>query len=462
MSHEIVRSEAFQRAELAGERVRIVGLIGALAAMLLLAAVRAVGSGEAPERRLLTSVAGLVGAGILYESAVLVWVRRVLSRGAILPARFWMINVAAETLLPTAGLVLLTREPTMGPYRSLAAPAVLVYFIFIILSTLRLSPALTLLSGGASALGYLGVLLWTLRRYPLPAGATGVYSEPVYFTFAALLCLGGCVGAVVAGQIRGHAGAALAEARKAERLHRDLEVARSIQQGLLPSRPPSIAGFDIAGWNRPADQTGGDHYDWLRLPDGKVMVTLADVTGHGIGPALMTAACRAYGRACFASGASMGEAMVRLNDLLAPDLPPGKLVTYVAGLLDPASGRVRLLSAGHGPLFIYRPGEDRLESFAAHGVPLGVVAGMKYPAPQEIDLAPGDLVVLNTDGFLEWENGTEEPFGTERFHEALRSARELPAAEVIRRLQEAVGKFAAGTEQQDDLTAVVVRRLPSS
>ena len=457
MNGEIVRSEAFQKAELAGERVRVVGLIGALAALLLLSIARALVAGGPAARRGLLLVFLLLGLGILYESAILVWVRRALARGAVLPGGFWLVNVVVEALLPTAALVLLTRDPAIGPYRALAAPAVLVYFYFIILSTLRLNPVLTFLSGAASALGYTGVLLWTFRAYPLPAAGSGTFTPAIYFTFAAFLFLGGCVGALVARQIRGHAGAALAEARRSERMHRDLEVARSIQQGLLPSRPPRIAGYEIAGWNRPADQTGGDHYDWLKLPDGRVVVTLADVTGHGIGPALMTAACRAYGRASL-TGGRLDEGMVRLNDLLAPDLPPGKLVTYVAGVLDPASGRVLLLSAGHGPLFVYRTAADRLESFAAHGVPLGVMAGMRYPAPQEVDLSPGDLLVLVTDGFLEWENAAGEPFGTDRFHAALRAAKEQPAAEVIQRLQEAVGAFAAGAPQQDDLTAVVVKR----
>ena len=461
MNEEIIRSEAFQRAELAGERVRVAGLIGALAALLLVSVVRALATGGPVGMRVLLPVFLLLGLGILYESAILVWVRRALARGAILPGAFWPVNVVVETLLPTAALVLLTRDPVMGPYRALAAPAVLVYFFFIILSTLRLSPVLTLLSGIASALGYTAVLLWTFRQYPLPPAGNGVFPPAIYFTFAAFLFLGGCVGALVARQIRGHAGAALVEARRSERLHRDLEVARSIQQGLLPSRPPRIAGFEIAGWNRPADQTGGDYFDWLKLPDGRVVVTLADVTGHGIGPALMAAACRAYGRASLTEG-SLEEGMMRLNDLLSPDLPPGKLVTYVAGVLDPVSGRVRLLSAGHGPLFVYRPATDRLESFTAHGVPLGIMAGMRYPAPQELVLVPGDLLLLITDGFWEWENAAGEPFGADRVHAALRAAKDLPASEVIQRLQEAVGIFAAGTPQLDDLTAVVVKRPAES
>jgi serine phosphatase RsbU (regulator of sigma subunit) len=295
--------------------------------------------------------------------------------------------------------------------------------------------------------------------HPIASAPAGSFPLVVYLTFAALLLVGGGVAAAVAREIRGHAGAAVAEARKAERLHRDLEVARKIQQGLLPARPPRIAGFDVAGWNRPADQTGGDHFDYLPRGEGQWVVTLADVTGHGIGAALMTAACRAYGRASLKPAAGLGEALGGINDLLCHDLPPGKLATYVAALLTPSASRVLLLSAGHGPLLVYRTAEDRMESFAAHGVPLGVMAGMKYPSAQDLDLAPGDLLVLITDGFLEWEDGAGEPFGLDRLREALREAKDQSAAEVIDRLQAAVGRFAGGTAQQDDLTAVVVKRL---
>jgi serine phosphatase RsbU (regulator of sigma subunit) len=264
----------------------------------------------------------------------------------------------------------------------------------------------------------------------------------------------------VAGEIRRHLEAALREARQVERLRSDLEVARSIQQGLLPKEPPEVGNLDIAGWNKPADQTGGDYYGWQPMADGRVAVTLADVTGHGIGSALVAAACHAYSRGALAEGGDIGQAMIRINRLLSQDLPSGKLVTFVAGVLSPGDGRLELLSAGHGPLFLYTAADDRVQSFDAHGIPFGVMRTMGYGPAQQIILAPGDMLILVTDGFFEWTNASDEDFGLDRLRETIRSSRDLPAAEVISRMYEAVTHFTGGTVQQDDLTAVVVKRLP--
>ena len=111
--------------------------------------------------------------------------------------------------------------------------------------------------------------------------------------------MGGIVAGAVAGEIRKHVQAALREAEtksKLRAIQHDLQVARSIQQSLLPREAPHIAGFDIAGWNCPADDTGGDYFDWRTLSGGNVVVSLADVTGHGIGPALLASLCHAYAK----------------------------------------------------------------------------------------------------------------------------------------------------------------------
>jgi serine phosphatase RsbU (regulator of sigma subunit) len=149
---------------------------------------------------------------------------------------------------------------------------------------------------------------------------------------------------------------------------RDLEVARSIQQGLLPQDVPNVEGYEIAGWNDPADETGGDYFDWITLPDGRAMITLADVTGHGIGPALVTAVCRAYGRASLPLGPDLSAAMGRINGLLMDDLPRGKLVQLVAAVVAPG-GSIHMLSAGHRPLLVDRAATREFERHNAHAVP---------------------------------------------------------------------------------------------
>src|SRR6185369_16554810 len=119
----------------------------------------------------------------------------------------------------------------------------------------------------------------------------------IYFIYAGLILAGGIVAAVVSSRIRTHVAAALREAElksKLEQVNHDLDVARSIQQDLLPSQSPRLENFDIAGWNEPANETGGDYFDWQSLPDGRLAISLGDATGHGIGPALVSALCRAY------------------------------------------------------------------------------------------------------------------------------------------------------------------------
>ncbi len=219
-----------------------------------------------------------------------------------------------------------------------------------------------------------------------------------------------------------------------------------------------MEGFDIAGWNQPADETGGDYYDWQEFPDGRVALSLADVTGHGIGPALVTAVCRAYGRASISGKEDLGKVMDRIDHLLTADLPAGKLVQLVVAILDPATSKVQLLSAGHSPLLLYTASDDRIQIFNAHGVPFGVALGLGYGPSQEIALASGDILALVTDGFFEWTNAADEDFGLERLQDTIRASRDLPAREIISRLYTAVTAFAGGTPQMDDLTAVILKR----
>ncbi|MBI4580625.1 MAG: SpoIIE family protein phosphatase, partial [Planctomycetes bacterium] len=129
----------------------------------------------------------------------------------------------------------------------------------------------------------------------------------------------------------------LDDAEAKRRLERDLNIAREIQQKLLPKQVPRTPGFDVAGWNRPADQTGGDIFDFFALPDGRLGIMIADATGHGIGPALIVSQCRSVLRAITDSTEPPAELVRRLNDLLCEDLPSDRFVTLCFGILDPAA-----------------------------------------------------------------------------------------------------------------------------
>ncbi len=264
--------------------------------------------------------------------------------------------------------------------------------------------------------------------------------------------LGGQVGVVLQRQLL------LEQYAEKQRLQADLNIARDIQRNLLPERPPEVPGFDLAGFNQPADETGGDCYDFMPLEDGCVGITIADATGHGIGPALVIAECRALFRATIGLSRDLAANVCRINDLLCEDLPSDRFVTAFFGLLDPADGSLVHHSAGHGPLIQYRRAEDRFTELKPSGIPLGIMRGARFDAPQRLVMSPGDLMVLVTDGFLEWARADGEQFGAARLEQTVRRHRDEPSAAIIDAIREAVLSFAAGTPQADDLTAVVIRR----
>jgi phosphoserine phosphatase len=272
--------------------------------------------------------------------------------------------------------------------------------------------------------------------------------------------LGGLVAAGVTHEVRKHVEAALRDAQHVQRLRADLELARSIQQALLPGRSPDVPGCAVAGWTQPAEQTGGDYYDWLELPDGRLTIALADVSGHGISAALVTANCHSYFRASVPWHEDLRAAMDHLNRLLASDLPDGRFVTFAAATLDANEHRVKLLSAGHGPLLLYKAKDHTTTEYRAQGIPLGVMPDAEYADPHDIRMEPGDVLVLVTDGVTEWANDEGEQYGLERLRAAIANHAARPPGELIERIHKDVIEFAGNTPQLDDLTMVAVTRLP--
>ena len=457
MTERKIQSEAFNRAELESESHRIVGLLALLGALMLYVVVRsAVTSGES---RLLAAQMAVLVAAVVYEAAMLAIFKRALKHDREVNVAVVILNVLIETQLPTVAILLLIRSGVVQPQLALLSPAVLLYFLFIILSTLRLSPGLCILTGLAAVGGYAAVTLSTGVKDGAALGGV-----PIYLLYAILIYGGSIVAAIVAGQIRNHVFAALNEAElksELDRVNHDLDIARSIQQGLLPATAPSLEQFDLAGWNQPANQTGGDYFDWQSLPDGQVAISLADATGHGIGPALVSTSCRAYARASFLSGngqGGQGGLLKMLNRLLSQDLSANRFVTFAVVFLDPVLAQIRVLSAGHGPILWYRYNDDKMENLKAHGIPLGMLEGAEYEGATARYMDHGDLLVLVTDGFYEWTNPSGEEFGLARLEAVIRDSRDYSAKEIIARLRTAVAKFCQGTEQQDDLTAVVLKR----
>jgi serine phosphatase RsbU (regulator of sigma subunit) len=454
----LLNSRAFERASLKSESYRIVAVLCVLAAITVFAIVR----GLATHNYLLLIGQIIVLAFMIaHESVMLKAIKSALRYEEGVAPELWVFNVLIESQLPTVALFVLLLAQWMTPHQVLVAPAIVLYFLFITLSTLRLRPRLTLMTGVLSALGYLFVTLYVHFRFGDSANTGDRFPFPVYIVYAGLILAAAIIAAAVASQIRGYVNAALREAKlhsELERINHDLDIARSIQRGLLPESPPELDHFEIAGWNQPADQTGGDYFDWQRLPDGQIAISIGDATGHGIGPALVSALCRAYARASFLVDREHDQVLEHLNGLLANDLADDRFVTFAVVFLNPARSEVKVLSAGHGPILCYRRASNKLENFEAQGIPLGMIAGMPYEDSRLKCLKSGDMIVLVTDGFYEWQNPEAEEFGLDRLSNMIREARDCSANEVIARLYTAVTDFSRGTKQEDDLTAVVIKR----
>ena len=456
-----VDSLAFREALLRSEQRRIYGITAFLFifATAIVIRIAVFGSHMSPWGAIvLLSV-------VAYELWMLSAIKRVLKTGKNLPRALWILNIVLEIMVVALGVAFFS-SPLLEPtYRPIATPWVLAFFPLITLSVLRLNPRVSQVAGVTAALCYL-VSAYYLGWHPSFRNLNEHTVTQTAVTFyAALLLVSGFIAGMVGGEIKKHVEAALHEAemqRQLKEVEHDLEIARSIQQSLLPKIRPTIDGMEISGWNMPADATGGDYFDWKKLRDGRLVVTLADVTGHGIGPALLAAVCRAYARSSFDTHDDVVKALQHINQFFGEDLPAGRFATFVAAVCSGENGRVELLSAGHGPLFVYSSARDAFEEFGAQAIPLGLLPELHSGDPVILNLEPGDMVVLATDGFFEWENANGEEFGFARLTKAVREARHLPPEEIIAEIYNTVQSFVNGTKQIDDLTAVVIKRVGGS
>jgi serine phosphatase RsbU (regulator of sigma subunit) len=241
-------------------------------------------------------------------------------------------------------------------------------------------------------------------------------------------------------------------------MEHDLALAREIQQGLLPKATPRVDRFDVYGWSEACDETGGDYFDYVPMAEGRLGLVIADVTGHGVGPALLMAEARAYVRAAASfGGAGVDRLLHSVNNQLATDLGGGRFVTLFWGVLDPATGSFHYSSAGHGHSVIYRAGSGALEELESTGPPLGIMQNLDFPVGGTYELKSGDVVLLTTDGLEEAMNRSNEEFGRARLRETLSCSADRSAAEIARSIQSAVLSFMAGAPQRDDLTMIVVK-----
>ncbi len=240
----------------------------------------------------------------------------------------------------------------------------------------------------------------------------------------------------------------------------EFRLAREIQQRLFPAGPPSLAGYDLAGASCPAAATGGDYFDFIPTPAGNLLVVVGDVTGHGLGPALLMAAARAYLRALVLSDQRLEDILARARHLLLQDLGLDRFITVFFGQLSPEKGLWTYINAGHPPGYVMaadgRIKEELMPGTAALGLDLDEVD----LHPVQVTLEPGDLVLLLSDGIPEARSSTDEEFGEERMIDIVRRERARPAADIIRTLMDEAQRFNGADPNQDDMTLVVIKREP--
>jgi sigma-B regulation protein RsbU (phosphoserine phosphatase) len=234
-------------------------------------------------------------------------------------------------------------------------------------------------------------------------------------------------------------------------------VAREIQQRLFPKGPPTLPGYDIAGASYPAEATGGDYFDYLPMLNDRWGFIVADVSGHGVGPALLMAETRAYLRVLAGRREDVGEILTRANSVLAEDVGTERFVTLFLARLDPRERALMYASAGHSPGFILDRSGAVKTKLPRTGIPLGMRPDTQYVPSEAYKLAPGDIVLLLTDGVEETCSPENALLGIDRTLDILRDFRSKSAQEIVEGLYDASRRFCHNAPQTDDITAIVIK-----
>jgi serine phosphatase RsbU (regulator of sigma subunit) len=242
------------------------------------------------------------------------------------------------------------------------------------------------------------------------------------------------------------------------RVQQDLDAARSIQRSLLPQRLPDVPGYSIGFKSKTCYEVGGDYLDIVEMPDGTVLLVVADVAGKGLASAIVSVSFRSAFRAAASTGLSLNEIATRMNESHweEGEETRRRYVTAIFVRLDPKMGEVEAVNAGHNPGFVLHP-DGSMCQFDAAGTPLGLLPGMSYSA-ECCAFPPGSRLVLYTDGLTEAFRDEEE-FGTERLIENFSRYQRASADAILDTLWHAIEDFSQGWPQSDDMTALVLSRI---
>lgn len=250
------------------------------------------------------------------------------------------------------------------------------------------------------------------------------------------------------------------EELKGRAMEREMELGREIQLGLLPTSAPVVPGWEFAVYYQPARLVGGDYYDLIEFSDApdRLGIVIADVVGKGVPAALFMALGRTVIRAMATGNRNPAEVLVGANPVILKDSHSGLFLTAFYALLDTASGRLSYANAGHNRPLLWRAATGEIQELVSDGIALGAVPGIELEE-RSVDVAPGDLALLYTDGVTEAMDGEYRPFGMERLRAALHGCAGAPAQETVDTLATDLKTFAGDVQRSDDITILAVRRL---
>jgi sigma-B regulation protein RsbU (phosphoserine phosphatase) len=263
--------------------------------------------------------------------------------------------------------------------------------------------------------------------------------------------------------IAGSAATAIENARLYEiavekgRMEQELQMARSLQASFIPRATPALEGWDIAARWHPAREVSGDYYDFPPGDRDKLHVIIADVSDKGMAAALFMSLTRATVRASIEGALAPAAAVASANRLLSADAARGMFVSLFYLTLEPASGQVAYVNAGHNPPLLYRAGAAAPETLPRTGMVLGIDDAMEY-GQQSLQLAPDDLLLLYTDGVTDALDPAGELFGETRLEQFVAARRDLPSEQILHELMAAIQAFSGGGPPFDDITLVLLKR----
>lgn len=254
----------------------------------------------------------------------------------------------------------------------------------------------------------------------------------------------------------------LKESLAKREMEKELEVAESIQQRLLPSEPPDVEGYEFSGVCTACESVGGDSYDFIPLDDGRLLISIADVVGHGIPAALLMANLYASLRSHSQYEFELTDMVVRLNNFIHRSTDTMQYITFFCGVLEPSTGVYTYVNAGHNPPY-HIPAtigpDDEVPTMTEGGVPLGMMPSMPYGSGS-VTLEKGDSLFLFTDGVTEAMDENEELLGEEAVEACLKQSAGMPLASILHEVTMEVRGHAGDTPPDDDVTMVGVQRLP--